>query len=278
MFWNLVARTALRTLRENVQVELACFEGTSRMNNRTAATWIGLAIGCLGLIGCASPYTYYCDDGGPHGLSGRFNNVGPAACDAPEMAGAGMPGPGIVGAGAVMVDEPCDSCATPGQYGRHTLTGMLHNMLTCNAGCGDIYWGEWSYDPPDDCDPCDNHGNFVGRGCCGPSGHDRFLRGLHGVRNCPVGCANGCDLCGGGRYAGEPGCGCDDCASGSAEMMDGEIYDPAFDNGMPVLDSVEPVPAPPPSIPPVTHAAARRPAAPYYQPHPNSRLVRRARR
>jgi hypothetical protein len=39
-------------------------------------------------------------------------------------------------------------------------------MLSCNTGCGEVYWDEWLSDPPDCCDPCDNHGNWTGLGAC----------------------------------------------------------------------------------------------------------------
>ncbi len=251
------------------------------MKYRTSATWLGLAIGCLGLVvglvGCASPHTYYCDDGGggPHGLSGRYGDSGVAACDTHAVVDHGM-----IGMEPAVVDDECYECGGARPYGRHTLTGMLHSMVTCDAGCGDIYWGEWSYDPPDQCDPCNNHGDFVGRGCCGPSGHHKFWLGLRGVRDCPAGCANGCDVCQGGGYAGEPscgsepGCGCDDCAMGTSSVMEGDLYD----TGEPTLEQFEPIPASPPQVPPTSISTARHAPRPYYQRNPNSRLVRRPER
>ncbi len=63
----------------------------------------------------------------------------------------------------------CDSCGGCG------LLGFIGGLFTVNTwygdSCGDIYWGDFHGDPPDMCDPCDNHGNYSGGGCstCGHS-------------------------------------------------------------------------------------------------------------
>ena len=33
----------------------------------------------------------------------------------------------------------------------------LLRCLTCGAGCGDVYWGEWTSDPPEVCEGCPSH-------------------------------------------------------------------------------------------------------------------------
>lgn len=165
-----------------------------------AASFIGLLLACLALSGCVSPHAYYGDDGcgGPYAVSGRYADYGDAACGNCE--------PGAPACGPCGAAEPC-AVAAP--------AGPLRRMLTCNAGCGDLYFGEWQYDPPDACDPCNNHGDFVGPVCCGPSCWQRFWRGVHGVRGGPVGCLPECsrpecDACRGGPECMEPACGCAD--------------------------------------------------------------------
>ena len=137
---------------------------------------------------------------------------------------------------------------------------MLHNMVTCDAGCGRVYWGEWAADPPEPSDPCDDCGNWVGPQC-GPSG----------------GCCNFFKLLCGARFH-EP-CGspaCPDCggAAGSDYGVDageGEMLDGPWTE---TIESIETLPS----------APAARPAAPLpgtsQRPltrDPNSRLVRRNR-
>ena len=64
----------------------------------------------------------------------------------------------------------CDACgACGGGCEGHTPSSYTKHMLTCAAGCGEIYWGEWISDPPDPCDPCDDCGNWIGPQPCGPS-------------------------------------------------------------------------------------------------------------
>ena len=128
-------------------------------------------------------------------------------------------------------------------------------MRTCEAGCGDVYWGEWSYDPPDACDPCDAYGNWIGPSCGSPCGAPRFMLGLLGCRF-----ARGC------HDSGCPSAGCDD----GCEAMPGD------DDVMDTWETIEsPEPSrlvPPPESEPfsgrVTKSAAR---------HPQSRLVRQTR-
>ena len=173
-----------------------CARGTFSMRYCLAAKFIGFVATCLALAGCVSPHAYYGDDGcgGPCAVSGRHVDCG--------MAGCNDCGPDAVA---------CGSCGDVGPHPGVMPRGPLRRMLTCNAGCGDLYFGEWHYDPPDSCDPCNDHGDFVGPVGCGPSCWQRFWAGVHGVRCCPPGCEPACGIsCGAagcvepyGGYAGD---------------------------------------------------------------------------
>jgi hypothetical protein len=72
---------------------------------------------------------------------------------------------------------PCAPCAPCGPLG--CVVGILDCVKYgacgpgCEAGCGEVYCGDWASAPPDYCDPCDCYGNWTGRGCscgsCGPA-------------------------------------------------------------------------------------------------------------
>ncbi len=50
------------------------------MTNRIGVKGLGLAILCVAISGCVSPYAYYCDEGcGPLSLSGRYADCGGCA-------------------------------------------------------------------------------------------------------------------------------------------------------------------------------------------------------
>lgn len=82
----------------------------------------------------------------------------------------------------------CDQCGVCGGSceGRTPCQSLKH-VLSCGAGCGEIYWGEWISDPPDDCDPCDNCGNWVGPRCCPPTLWQRMF--ASGPCGCDVCCS-----------------------------------------------------------------------------------------
>ncbi len=193
-------------------------------------TCSGLVLALLAISGCAAPYTYYCDDGcGPNMLSGRYGSCG---------------------------GEPCATCegSPDDPFCGHTVSGVLRNMLTCGGGCGDIYLGEWSYDPPDQCDPCNNHGDWTGPQCCPPSCWTRFWEGLHGGRSCGTTC--------------QPTCGCDTCDTQDM-ILDGAPYE--MTEQPQILQ-----PMPTPAASPADARSAGGGARSYFTRHPNSRLVRRA--
>jgi len=77
----------------------------------------------------------------------------------------------------------CDMCGVcGGDCVGHTPSSYTKHMLTCASGCGEIYWGEWLSDPPDACDPCDNHGNWIGpQPCCAPTFLQQLAIGWHSL-------------------------------------------------------------------------------------------------
>lgn len=85
----------------------------------------------------------------------------------------------------------CHQCGTcSGGCEGHTPCQSLKHVLTCGAGCGQIYWGEWLSDPPDQCDPCDNCGSWIGPRCCPPTFWERLTAGLQGWRCASDGCCD----------------------------------------------------------------------------------------
>ncbi len=220
----------------------------------------GLLLAVLALVGCAAPYTYYCDDGcGPQSLSGRWGGCGTTPCGTAgcDAAPCGTADCSTAPCGTV----PCGTAACAPCGGTDadpfcglTLTGLLRSMVTCNAGCGDIYWGEWCYDPPDECDACNNHGDWIGPRCCPPSCWTRLWEGLHGARFCEATC--------------EPACGCGTCDGPGATLLEGEPIE-----SMDEFETMEPVPVPAPQ--PTVARANPRASVPSYSRNPNSRLVRR---
>ena len=89
----------------------------------------------------------------------------------------------------------------------------LVGLMKCGTGCGEVYWGEWTSDPPDCCDPCDSCGNWVGDGCCLPRLQKLFWGRRYRCGSGYEGQSCGCDSCGGSVPHG-PGCGCDSCSRG----------------------------------------------------------------
>lgn len=110
-------------------------------------------------------------------------------------AGVGCDSCGDVGVG-------CDTCGEcqPGLCHHPWLWTRARNALTCGAGCGDVYCGEWMSDPPACGDPCDSCGEYDCGGCYyGCWNPLRGLAHLWGYRyaagGCGVGCEVGCDSC-----------------------------------------------------------------------------------
>ncbi|MDA1055305.1 MAG: hypothetical protein O3C40_33205 [Planctomycetota bacterium] len=91
----------------------------------------------------------------------------------------------------------CDTCGTCGGVCEgHTPASYIGHQLRCTSGCGEIYWGPWHDTPPDQCDPCDDCGNWVGERCCEPKFRQKVwwtITGQHG----PLAHGKGCSSCGG---------------------------------------------------------------------------------
>ena len=60
--------------------------------------------------------------------------------------------------------SPCENCGNEETWRQYTIRGRIKNALTCGSGCGDLYWGEWSYNrpPPKGCGKTDMDGNWIG--------------------------------------------------------------------------------------------------------------------
>lgn len=119
------------------------------------------------------------------------------------------------------VSDSCGSCNAGGgscSNGGTCSSGgcnnpSLQNHLSCCKGCGEIYWGEWISDPPDDCDPCDCHGNWVGPRCCSPRWWEQLSCGAPGL----WGWRCSSDTCG----SGESGC----CSGGIDQFPSEEVIE-----------------------------------------------------
>lgn len=191
-------------------------------------------------------------------------------------------GDGCDGAGGM-----CTDCgAYPrGDWRQRRGRRQLGQRLSCSDGCGDMYWGEWLSHPPDDCDPCNNCGDFVG-------GRYRYARWWESLGECVPGIW-------GARYDDGAGCGhgpgCTSCGmeedgfweeSGS-DIFDGQVMDQPLGEPKPALPpgksggvengsekSTAPRPLAPPSTPkpkapqPMTDAQASQMRHPVPQPKP----------
>ena len=101
---------------------------------------------------------------GPYGSCGL--SCGTSACDScPTPCG-----------------DPCgDACGSPcasgyGPFGPYCWYPGKYLMasLFCCDGCGPLYWHEWFNDPPDCCDPCGSHGEWIGQAHGIPSGYEEW--------------------------------------------------------------------------------------------------------
>ena len=55
-------------------------------------------------------------------------------------------------------DGACHRCGEVSACRCRVFPGArLLRCLTCGPGCGDVYWGEWTSDPPEACDGCMAH-------------------------------------------------------------------------------------------------------------------------
>lgn len=118
----------------------------------------------------------------------------------------------------------CDTCGTcGGACEGHTPASYIGHQLRCTAGCGDLYWGPWLDTPPDQCDPCDDCGNFVGDRCCAPKFRQKVWWAMTGQTG-PSGHGKGCASCGGKSCTSCGGKGCSSC--GEPGFSDVPYYEP----------------------------------------------------
>ncbi|NLF71187.1 MAG: hypothetical protein GX575_19320 [Candidatus Anammoximicrobium sp.] len=143
----------------------------------------------------------------------------------------------------------CDTCGEcqPGSCYHPWLWPRASRALTCGAGCGEVYYGEWMSDPPACDDPCDSCGEVSCGGCYGCWNPLRGLAHLWGYRyapgDCGVGCEVGCDV------------GCDSCL----ETYDSEMPDEMYLEEAEEKAEEEKLPAPKPEPVPAKQASAKRP-------------------
>lgn len=122
------------------------------------------------------------------------------------------------------------------------MVNHTRKLLTCGSGCGDIYWGEWSSDPPACGNPCDTCGDWAGESCCGAPWHVLSgLRHLWGYRYRAGGC--GAPDCEGG------------CASCAAQLPDTGPMEPIEAGGVKSVEKIVP-PAPEPEPAPAKKAGS----------------------
>jgi len=163
---------------------------------------ISLASGCCctGQVGC--------------GLPGARLSCATGGCDLGCDAGCDA------GCGATVVEEPgcgCETACEPscGAAGGCGIGGCgalrpicpirpfayIHDLLTCQSGCGsEIYWDNW-HNNPAGCDPCDNHGRWTGdSGCCQTPLNLTGWTKFWGYRYNGGCCDSGCSDCGGASF------------------------------------------------------------------------------
>jgi hypothetical protein len=134
--------------------------------------------------------------------------------------------------------EGCGSCGDGGSCGGGDCTGktpcqLARHGLTCGAGCGEIYWGEWTSDPPDECDPCDDCGNYIGPRCCPPRWWERLKAGSSGLWGWRCGAEACCDH----------GSGCSSCG-GDHDVISGPTPAPGIISSPGTIISPETIPGP----------------------------------
>ena len=138
----------------------------------------------------------HCEDGSCGTCSTCAAPTDDCSCGTAEPARGAPCGPAVRGrwcrvhrvANCRVCADPCDSgdsCASGDACGGPDCGGCdycrpgpltwLFRMIGCGTfrcgSCGPRYWGDWYGDPPDCCDPCDNHGNFTaGRQGCSSCG------------------------------------------------------------------------------------------------------------
>jgi hypothetical protein len=173
------------------------------------------------------------------------------------------PGAGLFGKGYLQGDgccqkgpvqkgvcqEGCGGC--DGGYRGNELLGALHSYFWCSGGCGEVYLGEWLYDPPDCCDPCDDcYGMYVGpRDCCKRKWIIDPALWILALKHKHCRTDGWYDPCGNWHCYGDGGC-CGGCGKGGC-AYGGDIFEGEFiENPMPETASpdysIEDIPDPTP--------------------------------
>ena len=226
------------------------------MTNRLLWTLLATLALALPAVGCHGLDRYYDGHCGGSALSGRISGRGDCgggcggSCGNADCGTTGC-ADGSCGAGGDCGVGP--SCGAGGCC-PHPFRNLWRS-ITCSSGCGEFYFDEWVNDPPERCDPCDDHGRYAGpQGGC-----QKWLRSGRGSMS--YRCGRTCDTsCG---YEG--GCGTPGCSScGQSEGSHDEVIEtptPAEP-----MQRMEPTPA---------AESARRPTEPYYN-KPATRRVSHA--
>ena len=64
--------------------------------------------------------------------------------------------PSVIGSTEpLLAEDACDRCGGVSTCRCRVFSGArLLRCLTCGSGCENVYWGEWTSDPPEACDGC----------------------------------------------------------------------------------------------------------------------------
>jgi len=172
---------------------------------RTQAIFLGVALSLLAASGCGVGRALLYEPFGPNSLCDMTNGppqgVGGDCRECGETCGGPRPRPAL---GRRVPRETCDSCAEPCEdpceaecchRGRHCgpltwVFGLFYRCTFPSSGCGERYWGDWYGDPPDCSDPCDQCGNYTGRGKAAQGSVDGEVMPEAPARGVGRGCAN----------------------------------------------------------------------------------------
>jgi hypothetical protein len=123
----------------------------------------------------------------------------------------------------------CGGC--DGGYRGGKLLSSIHGIFWgCNrydgCGCGEVYLGEWLYDPPDCCDPCDDcYGQYVGpRDCCKRKWIIDPSLWILAIKHKHCRTDGWYDPCGNWHCHGDAGC-CGGCGKGGGYSYGGDVYE-----------------------------------------------------
>jgi hypothetical protein len=127
------------------------------------ASWRSLLVLFLSFCGSGCRW---CGPCGPCGYMSCSSPVVGGDCDACEG-----PCDGSCDTACGQFPRSCGTCL-PGVRGGFSglMLPLLSTRLACGSGCGDVYWGEWIYNPPECCDACNEDGCWAGSSCDGSYG------------------------------------------------------------------------------------------------------------